>query len=93
MGELSRRPTTGLPILLVVLLLLYEFVGFTGAQTLVGLLENVFFEQHFIPWLQALIPQGFLGDLLVGQYGLISMGIVYALGIVLPVVSTFFIAF
>jgi len=93
LGELSRRPATGIPILIGVLLLLYEFVGYTGAQTLVGLLEKVLFEQHFIPWLRAIIPGGFLGDLMVGEYGLISMGITYAAGIVLPVVGTFFIAF
>jgi ferrous iron transport protein B len=39
------------------------------------------------------MPEGFLADLLVGPYGLFSMGITYAVGIVLPVVSTFFIAF
>ena len=93
MGEFSRRASTGIPILLGVLLLLYEFVGYTGAQTLVGLMENVLFKQHFIPWLRALIPEGFLGNLLVGEYGLISMGVTYAVGIVLPVVGTFFIAF
>ncbi len=93
MGEFSRRASTGIPILLGVLLLLYEFVGYTGAQTLVGLLENMLFKQHFIPWLRALIPEGFFGNLLVGEYGLISMGVTYAIGIVLPVVGTFFIAF
>ena len=93
MGALSRRPYTGIPILLGVLLLLYEFVGYTGAQTLVGLLEEVLFKQNIIPWLQALIPEGFIADLLVGKFGLISMGIGYAVGIVLPVVGTFFIAF
>jgi ferrous iron transport protein B len=93
LGAWSRRPATGIPILLGVLLLLYEFVGYTGAQTLVGLLENVLFRQHSIPWLQALIPEGFFANLLVGRYGLISMGIAYAVGIVLPVVGTFFIAF
>jgi len=93
LGELSRNPATGLPILLAVLLLLYEFVGFTGAQTLVGLIENILFEQHFIPLLQALIPEGFLANFLIGKYGLISMGVTYAVGIVLPVVGTFFIAF
>jgi ferrous iron transport protein B len=93
MGVFSRRPSTGIPILFGVLLLIYEFVGHTGAQTFVGLLENVLFKQHFIPWLQALIPDGFLANLLVGKYGLVSMGISYAVGIVLPVVATFFIAF
>jgi ferrous iron transport protein B len=92
-GIYSRKASTGIPILLAVLLLLYEFVGYTGAQTLVGLLEKVLFGQHIIPFLKALIPAGFFAELTVGKYGLISMGLTYAVGIVLPVVSTFFIAF
>jgi ferrous iron transport protein B len=93
LGEHARRPSTGIPILLGVMLLLYEFVGYTGAQTLVGLIENILFKQHFVPWLQTLLPGGFVSDLLAGRFGLISMGVTYAVGIVLPVVGTFFIAF
>ncbi len=92
-GIFSRKASTGIPILIGVLLLLYEFVGYTGAQTLVGLLEKVLFGQHVIPYLRALIPAGFFAELMVGKYGLISMGLTYAIGIVLPVVGTFFIAF
>jgi ferrous iron transport protein B len=93
MGVMTRRASTGLPILLGVLLLLYEFVGFTGAGTLVGLLEKGLFGRHLIPYLQSLLPPGFFSELLTGRYGIISMGLTYALGIVLPVVGTFFIAF
>jgi ferrous iron transport protein B len=93
LGILTRRASTGLPILLVVLLLVYEFVGYTGAQTLVGLLEGIAFGRHLVPFLQALVPPGFLWDLTLGKYGLVSMGLTYAVGIVLPVVGTFFIAF
>jgi ferrous iron transport protein B len=92
-GIFSRKASTGIPILLAVLLLLYEFVGYTGAQTMVGLLEKVLFGQHIIPYLRALIPAGFFAELMVGRYGLISMGLTYAIGIVMPVVGTFFIAF
>jgi ferrous iron transport protein B len=92
-GILTRRAATGLPILLAVLLLVYEFVGYTGAQTLVGLLEKTVFGQFLIPLLRESIPSGFIADLLLGKYGLISMGLTYALAIVLPVVGTFFIAF
>jgi len=93
LGILTRRASTGVPILIGVLLLVYEFVGFTGAQTLVGLLEKVLFAQYLIPPLQKLIPSGFIGEFLVGKYGMISMGLTYAVAIVLPVVATFFIAF
>jgi ferrous iron transport protein B len=93
LGIITRRASTGIPILLGVLLLLYEFVGYTGAQTLVGLIEKVLFGEHIIPFLRTLIPPGFFTELLVGRYGIISMGLTYAVGIVLPVVGTFFIAF
>jgi ferrous iron transport protein B len=92
-GILTRRASTGLPILLLVLVLVYEFVGYTGAQTLVGLLENVLFGNYIIPFLRRFVPGGLLGEILLGKYGLISMGLTYAIAIVLPVVATFFIAF
>ncbi len=92
-GILTRRASTGFPILLLVLLLVYEFVGYTGAQTLVGLMENVLFGTYLIPLVARWAPAGLAGELLVGKYGLISMGLTYAIAIVLPVVATFFIAF
>jgi ferrous iron transport protein B len=92
-GVWTRRPSTGLPILAIVLLLMFEFVGYTGAQTLVGLLEKVLFGQYLIPLLRGVIPAGFIHDFIAGRYGLVSMGLTYAVAIVLPVVTTFFIAF
>ena len=92
-GILTRKASTGVPILLVVLLLVYEFVGYTGAQTLVGLLEKVLFAQYLLPPLQQILPTGIISEFLIGKYGVISMGLTYALAIVLPVVGTFFIAF
>ncbi|MBI3949696.1 MAG: ferrous iron transporter B [Acidobacteria bacterium] len=93
LGRFTRRASTGIPILIVVLLLVYEFVGYTGAQTLVGVLEDIVFGTYLVPWAQTIVPRGFFYDLLVGQYGLISMGLSYSIAIVLPVVGTFFIAF
>ena len=93
MGILTRRAATGIPILICVLLLLFEFVGFTGAQTLVGFFEDIIFGRYITPFLQGLMPTGFLYDLMLGKYGLVSMGLMYAIAIVLPVVGTFFIAF
>jgi ferrous iron transport protein B len=93
LGIVTRRAFTGIPILFGVLLLLYEFVGYTGAQTLVGLIEKVFFGKCIIPFLKMLLPSGFFWEFIVGDYGMVSMGITYAIGIVLPVMGTFFIAF
>jgi len=93
MGRWTRQPLTGIPILLMILVLVYEVVGRTGAQALVGVLEEILFGAYLVPWLQSLLPPGFFHDLLVGPYGLISMGLTYAIAIILPIVGTFFLAF
>jgi len=97
LARVTRRPLTGLPILAVVLYVLYLFVGVFGAQTLVKLLEDGLFGRGINPaaiWLaDRFIPIPFVRDFLVGQYGLITMGLTYAIAIVLPVVATFFLMF
>jgi ferrous iron transport protein B len=93
LGRLTRQPLTGIPILIGVLWVMYEFVGRLGAQVLVDLLENGLFGRYLIPWAERLIPAGGLADLLLGRYGLLSMGLTYAIAIILPVVTTFFFAF
>jgi len=85
------------PILLGVLFVVYEFVGVFGAGTLVGLMENDLFGNVLNPvvtqFVQKYISVSWLADLLVGQYGLWTMGMTYALALILPIVTTFFIAF
>lgn len=97
LGRATRNPLTGLPILALVLYALYLFVGVFGAQTLVRLLEDGLFGKGINPaatWLvDRFIPITLLRDFLVGQYGLITMGVTYSIAIVLPVVATFFLMF
>ena len=96
LGRAVREPLTGIPMLLGVLYLTYLAVGVFGAQTLVGLLEEDLFGRYLNPWAAAAashIPFAAARDFLVGDYGLISMGLTYAIAIVLPVVTTFFLVF
>jgi ferrous iron transport protein B len=97
LARATRRPVTGLPILAVVLYSLYLFVGVFGAQTLVKLLEEDVFGRAVNPtavWLaDRYIGVPLVRDFLVGPYGLITMGVTYAIAIVLPVVATFFLMF
>jgi ferrous iron transport protein B len=92
-----RQPLTGLPLLALVLYVVYLFVGVFGAQTLVGLVEHGLFERYVNPGVTALVGRfaasGLVRDFLVGPYGLITMGLTYAIAIVLPVVATFFLVF
>jgi len=96
LGNLTMHPFWGMPILLLVLYLMYKFVGQFGAGTLVGFLESVVFGRYLNPLavnLASFIPVTLLQELLVGEYGLITMALTYALAIVLPIVGTFFIFF
>jgi ferrous iron transport protein B len=85
------------PILLGVLFAVYEFVGVFGAGTLVGLMEENLFGKYLNPaisgFVQTHVSVPWMADLLVGEYGLWTMGMTYALALILPIVTTFFIAF
>jgi ferrous iron transport protein B len=97
LSDLTINPWSGIPILLVILGLLYLFVGVLGAQTLVGLIENGLFANLINPWVNRLlentIPWQPLRDLIGGDYGLITLGLRYAFAIIFPIVGTFFLAF
>ena len=83
--------------LLAVLYGLYQFVGVLGAGTLVDFFEDTIFGKYLNPMaikvVQAIAPPGFIQDLLVGEYGLITVALTYAIAIILPITATFFIAF
>jgi ferrous iron transport protein B len=96
-GRLAMDPVYGVPILVGVLFLAYEFVGVLGAGYLVDLLQTGLFERWLVPgvaWVaDRLIPWKIARDFLVGPYGMISMALSYAIAIVLPIVGTFFFGF
>lgn len=95
-GRLAVHPLWGIPILLLVLISLYLFVGKFGAGVLVDFMESTVFDEWLIPFISPLInliPIPFIVDLLIGDYGLITMALSYGIAIVMPIVLTFFIAF
>lgn len=97
LGHLATHRIWGIPLLLAVLYAIYWFVGQFGAGTLVGLMEKDLFENLLNPWVTGLVqrwsPAQFVTDLLVGEYGLWTVGMTYALALILPIVSTFFLTF
>ncbi len=96
-GRWAMDPVYGVPVLLAVLLIAYGFVGAFGAGTLVDLLQNRLFGDALIPAVKrvadAIIPWEIVRDFLIGDYGVISMALSYAVAIVLPIVGTFFFFF
>jgi len=103
-GILSQRlsswtmhPFWGVPFLLLVIFGFYEFVGKFGAGVLVDFFQNVIFGHYLNPGIEktikALIPIPLIQDMLVGKYGIFTMALTYAIGIILPITTTFFLAF
>ena len=97
LGNLAIHPLWGIPILLCVLWIIYEFVGVFGAQTSVNFLEKILFGKWLLPpiihLLQRILPIPILQEFLVGPYGVFTMAITYAIAIVLPIVGYFFLIF
>jgi ferrous iron transport protein B len=97
LGNLAIHPLWGIPILLFVLFVTYEFVGVFGAQKGVGFFEEILFAKWLLPPLidviHRLLPIPILQDLLIGPYGVLTMALTYAIAIVLPIVGCFFLIF
>jgi ferrous iron transport protein B len=72
-------------------------VGQFGAGTLVNFLEATIFERYINPFMIKLVtlilPWKPIQDLFVGEYGVITLGVRYAIAIVLPIVAVFFFMF
>jgi ferrous iron transport protein B len=86
------------PLLLLVLYFgLYKFVGDFGAGTVVDFFEGTIFEGQINPWFIAqadrFVPWLWLHELLVGEYGILTLAVRYAVALVMPIVGTFFVAF
>jgi ferrous iron transport protein B len=98
LSRLCMHPVGGLPILFAVMYFgVYKFVGGIGAGTVVDFLEGNIFELRINPFMvkvfSVLIPWQVVQDLFVGEYGIVTFGIRYAIALVLPIVGTFFVAF
>jgi len=97
LGRLSMHPLYGIPILIAVLYAVYQFVGVLGAGTVVNFLEKTVFGQYLNVWaakiVHYILPVPFLQELIIGDYGLVTMALTYAIAIVLPIVGFFFFAF
>jgi ferrous iron transport protein B len=95
-GDPAFHPVLGYLLLLGVLYLMYQFVGVFAAGKLVDYLEGVVFGKWLLPWLSdlfQLLPGKLIYELFMGEYGLISMGLTYAIAIVFPIVTAFFLIF
>jgi len=97
-NKITLNMWTAIPLAFAVLWLgVYEFVGVFGAGTLVDMIETDLYETHLTPhltrWVEAIIPWPILQDLFVHDYGMLTLGLRYAIALILPIVGTFFLMF
>ncbi|MCW8858827.1 MAG: ferrous iron transport protein B [Deltaproteobacteria bacterium] len=98
LSKLMMNPLTGTPILLLVVYFgLFKFVGGFGAGTLVDFFEGNLFDNYVNPpvisFAEKYLTADWLFELAVGEYGLWTLGIRYAVALILPIVGSFFLIF
>ncbi|MDD4497178.1 MAG: ferrous iron transport protein B [Methanosarcinaceae archaeon] len=98
LDSVLTHPVLGIPVLFLVLYFgLYRFVGVFAAGTVVDFLENVVFGETINPWVSTqfstLVPYPIIQDLFVGEYGIFTQAVTYAIALILPIVGAFFLVF
>jgi ferrous iron transport protein B len=95
-GRWMLRPITGIPMLTITLYIMYKIIGIFVAGTVVGFTEVTIMEGMYRPFVEGImgniVTQGtFFGDLLIGEFGILTMAPIYILGLLLPLIVGFYI--
>lgn len=95
LGHWMIKPLTGIPILIGVMYLMYQIVAVFIAQTIVDFTEGTLMEEMYHPFIINLLTkiiseESFLGALLIGEFGVLTMTVSYILGLLLPLVIGFY---
>lgn len=96
-GDWCTQLSTGIPIAVTILYITYLFIGSFGATFLVDTIGSSVFDGVLIPLTAEIvspIPSAFIRDMFVDpDFGILPTGVFLALGLVLPVLFCFYIAF
>ena len=99
-GEMLDRymlnPYTGWPILAFALWLMYQFIGVFVAGTIVGITEETIMQGKYEPFIRSMMAKlvsesSPLGQILTGEFGLLTMTVTYLFGLLLPLVTGFYL--
>lgn len=95
LGRWMIQPVTGIPILAGVLYLMYLLVAVFIAQTVVDFTEETLMGEIYEPFIVGLVSRfiaedSVVGALLIGEFGVLTMTVIYILGLLLPLVLGFY---
>ena len=85
------QPITGVPVLLMVVYTMFLLIVNVANEITEWM--DVSLWQPVEHWINGMMPSGFIHDLLIGEYGVLSLGIANALLTVLPILSVFYLFF
>jgi ferrous iron transport protein B len=94
-GAYMLKPVTAIPMLLGLLYIMYQFIGVFVAQTIVNFTEGYLFAGIYEPFIRKIIGnsiglENFFGQLMAGDYGILTMAVTYIFGLLLPLVAGFY---
>lgn len=96
LGRMMINPLTGIPMLILTLYLMYKIIGVFVAGTVVGVTEDVIMEGYYRPFIVHAVsglvqPGSLIGNLLIGEFGILTMAPIYILGLLLPLIIGFYL--
>ena len=97
LDSITLNPITGIPLLIIVMVVIFLLVGYIGAGLLVDFIEVEIFNGIINPGIifltDTIIPWQIVRDFLSGEFGIFTLGLTYAFGVILPIVAVFFLIF
>lgn len=96
LSYLMLHPATGIPMLIALLVAMYVVFGQWIAGGLVDFLRGTVMEGHVVPFVQSLVghvfaPGSSMYVILAGQFGILTMTPSTLLGVILPLVTGFYL--
>ncbi len=96
-GGLCLHPIWGVGVVAMVLWACYQLVGVVVAGDVVGFTEETVMQGYYEPWIKGVVTnwteaESVLGQILIGEFGVLTMTVTYLLGLLLPLVTGFYIA-
>lgn len=96
LSGLMLHPLAGWLILAGALWGMYQFIGVFVAGTVVNFTEKLIMAGKYEPWVRGILERWFrpgspLGQVLSGEFGLLTMTVTYLVGLLLPLVIGFYL--
>jgi ferrous iron transport protein B len=95
LSSLMIHPLFGFVFLAFIMYLAYQIVGVFVAQTVVGFTEETIMLGHYTPLIQKFMGlfhlPSWLNYVLVGEFGVLTMPVNYIVGLLLPLVVSFYL--